>query len=41
MAILESVPNHSMQRMGASRLAQLQLVRRRRLAPNADADRSQ
>jgi proteasome lid subunit RPN8/RPN11 len=32
-------PNHSMQRTGASRLAQSQSVRQRRLAPAADADR--
>jgi hypothetical protein len=33
-------PNHSIQRMGASRLAQLQFRRQRRLAPTADAHRS-
>ena len=32
--------NHSMQRMGASRSAHLQLVRQWRLAPTADAGRS-
>lgn len=33
-------PNHSMHRMGASRLGQLELVRQGRLAPTADGDRS-
>jgi hypothetical protein len=33
------MPNHSIQRMGASRLAQSQLMARRRLAPTADAGR--
>jgi hypothetical protein len=31
--------NHSIQRMGASRLGLFQLVCQRRLAPTADADR--
>jgi hypothetical protein len=33
-------PNHSIQRMGASRSGQSQCVRQRRLAPTADAGRS-
>jgi hypothetical protein len=33
------IANHSMQRMGASRSAQLSFVRQRRLAPTADAGR--
>ena len=32
-------PNHSIQRMGASRSAQFEVVRQRRLAPTADAER--
>ena len=34
------LPNHSIQRMGTSRSAASQVVRARRLAPTADADRS-
>jgi hypothetical protein len=33
-------PNHSIQRMGASRSGQCQFERRWRLAPTADAERS-
>ena len=35
----ETTANHSMQRMGASRLGQCQFEARWRLAPTADADR--
>lgn len=36
---MRQAPNNSIQRMGASRPAQLQFVRQRRLAPTADAER--
>jgi hypothetical protein len=34
------MPNHSIQRMGASRSVQSQSMRQGRLAPTADAERS-
>lgn len=36
---MKTPSNHSMQRTGASRFAQLQFERQRRLAPAADAGR--
>ncbi len=39
IAMIVMRPNHSIQRMGASRSDHLQFLRQRRLAPTADAGR--